>query len=126
MRVKKRSQLTDMSDDDLVDRFEALALSRDEAILDGDISKSSRLYWALEKVELELKRRGDDRMIALTRLFSHTCLQVRLDAAKATLAVTPETALQVLRDIVASREQPQALDAGMCLRALDDGIFKPT
>ncbi len=126
MRVKKRSQLTDMSDDDLVDRFEALALSRDEAILDGDIRKSSRLYWALEKVELELKRRGDDRMIALTRLFSHTCLQVRLDAAKATLAVTPEAGRRVIVEIAASREYPQAGDACMCLRALDEGIFKPT
>ena len=52
-------------------------------------------------------------------------MQVRLNAAKSTLAVAPEAARQELRAIADSREYPQA-DAGMCLGNLDEGIFKPT
>jgi uncharacterized protein DUF2019 len=47
-------------------------------------------------------------------------------AAKATLAVAPETALKMLRTIAESREYPQAGEAGMSLDNLKDGIFKPT
>jgi hypothetical protein len=52
--------------------------------------------------------------------------RVRLKAAKATLAVAPETALKMLRTIAESREYPQAGEAGISLDNLKDGIFKPT
>jgi hypothetical protein len=45
---------------------------------------------------------------------------------KATLAVAPETARRALEGLAASREFPQAGDAGMSLINLDRGIFKPT
>jgi hypothetical protein len=47
-------------------------------------------------------------------------------AAKQTLAVAPAAARQLLEAIQASKMQPEALDAGMCLWTLDEGIFKPT
>jgi len=58
-------------------------------------------------------------------LYRHANAQVRLAAAKATLAVAPEDARQMLQRIADSGEFPQAGDAGMCLVALDRGIFKP-
>jgi hypothetical protein len=45
---------------------------------------------------------------------------------KATLALAPEVARRALEALAASREYPQAGDAGMTLDALDDGIFKPS
>jgi uncharacterized protein DUF2019 len=51
---------------------------------------------------------------------------VRLTAAKATLAVSPDAARRLLRSIADSKEYPQAGDAGMSLVNLDRGIFKPT
>jgi hypothetical protein len=63
--------------------------------------------------------------VALLALYGHQSMQVRLNAAKSTLAVAPEAARQELRAIADSREYPQAGDAGMCLRNLDEGIFKP-
>lgn len=46
-------------------------------------------------------------------------------AAKATLAVAPEAARQMLRAIEGWRRQPYAGDAGMCLVMLDRGTFVP-
>jgi Domain of unknown function (DUF2019) len=47
-------------------------------------------------------------------------------AALSTLALEPRTARMVLEAISLSGRQPQALEAGMALRFLDRGVFKPT
>jgi hypothetical protein len=52
-------------------------------------------------------------------------MQVRVKAAKATLAIAPEAARAQLEAIRASGWQPQALEAGMSLGFLDEGIYKP-
>ena len=52
-------------------------------------------------------------------------MQVRLNAAKLTLAVAPKAAREALEAIASSHHYPQAGDAGMTLFALDDGIFEP-
>jgi hypothetical protein len=110
----------------LVGRFTAVALAQDESLLINDIAKATKLYWQLKEIEGELKaRRGDERR-ALLKLYNHANMQVRLKAVKATLAVAPEVARQELQAIADSREYPQAGEAGMSLRNLDRGIFKPT
>jgi hypothetical protein len=73
----------------------------------------------------ELKRREPDAGLALTKLLDHPNFQVRLQAAKATLAVAPDAARKVIEAISESSRFPQAGDAGMWLEALADGIFKP-
>jgi hypothetical protein len=52
-------------------------------------------------------------------------MQVRLNAAKATLAVAPHAARQTIEAIAASTWPPQCYAARMCLAALDEGVFKP-
>jgi hypothetical protein len=121
----KPSALANMPVEALVDRFAALAMAQDEAILDDDIGEVNRLFAKIEAVKTELKTRPGDQRTALIRLYEHPNLQVRLKAAKATLAVAPERARKLLDAIANSHEQPQAGDAGMCLWALDEGIFKP-
>lgn len=74
----------------------------------------------------ELKRREGDERSALLRLFGHPNMQVRLQAAKKTLAVAPVEARAQLEAIAASKWFPQAGDAGMSLWNLDNGVFKPT
>jgi len=59
------------------------------------------------------------------RLFDHDNFQVRLNAAKRTLAVAPMEARRVIQWIFDSKIYPQAGDVGMCLSNLDDGTFKP-
>ncbi|HLH47728.1 MAG TPA: DUF2019 domain-containing protein [Roseiarcus sp.] len=112
----------------LVARFAAMAIEQDEAEKDsamGDIAKINRLFVQMQTVAEELKNRPGDQRRALLPLFGHPNMQVRLKAAKATLAVAPQEARQALESIAASRWYPQAGDAGMCLWALDEGIFVP-
>lgn len=49
-----------------------------------------------------------------------------MKAALSTLALEPKKARMVLEAISLSGRQPQAMQAGMSLRNLDRGVFKPT
>jgi hypothetical protein len=50
--------LSDMTVDQLVERFAAIALEQYEALLDGDYAKYNRLYDQMEQIETELKQRA--------------------------------------------------------------------
>ena len=122
----KRVNYQRLTVDELVQHFASLALEQDDALLDGDISKINRLFWRLEAAEAELKARDGDQRRALLKLYDHPNAQVRLKATKATLAVAPEAARRMLETIAESGELPQSGEAGMSIRNLDRGIFKPT
>lgn len=122
----KRLSLKDMTANQLVERFMELALDQDEALLREEIATVNQIYDRLKDVEAELKRRAGDQRRALLRLYHHPNPQVRVKAVKATLAVEPKAARQMLKAIAESREYPQAGEAGMSIRALERGIFKPT
>ena len=108
----KRLELQKLTIDELVERFAALGLEQDEA--------------KVEKVEEELKSRTPDQRRALLPLYDHENDQVRLNAANATLAVSPKDARALLEAIAESGVFPQRGDAGMALWALDEGISEPT
>jgi hypothetical protein len=111
---------------ELVDRFKEIALGQDQAIRTDDNAKFRALFQQMEAVEVALKDHPSDQRRALLDLYGDPNPQVRLSAAKATLAVAPEAARRLLRAIADSNDNPQAGDAGMCLVTLDRGIFKPT
>lgn len=119
-------QVQKLGNKQLVDRFVEISLAQDLALLRREISKFNRLFDQKMAVLNELKIRGGDQRRLLLQLFQHANAQVRLNAAKATLAVAPEPARKELQKLVDSKEYPQAGDAGMCLWTLDEGIFKPT
>jgi Domain of unknown function (DUF2019) len=120
------TQINEMTVEQLVERFKAIALDQDEAIRMDDNARFNRLFKLMEVVKEELKARGGDQRRALLRLFKDPNAEVRLKAAKATLAVAPEAARRMLEVIADSNEFPQAGDAGMTLVNLDRGIFRPT
>jgi hypothetical protein len=121
----KQVTLQDLSVDQLVERFAGLALEQDTALLRENITRVNQLYYALKDVEYELTARDGDQRRALVRLYEHKNPQVRLKAVKATLAVAPEVARPMLQAIADSREYPQAGEAGMSIRNLELGIYKP-
>lgn len=121
----KNSDLDNLTTAQLVERFAALGIEEDKAVFDDDNAKYSRLYWQMDAVKEELKRRPGDERRALLPLFDHPNLWVRLMAAKGTLAVAPEAARKMLQTIEAWGRQPYAGDAGMCLVNLNRGIFVP-
>jgi hypothetical protein len=115
-----------MSVTELVEQFAELSLSQFDAELHSDIAKQNKIVLRTMAIAEELKSRPRDQRSALLGLYEHSNVQVRLNAARLTLAVAPEAARQKLQDIKESKEYPQAMDAGMSLWALDEGIFKLT
>jgi len=120
------AKLRNMTMDQLVERFVKIALEQDEAEVMGDTQKFSPLFRQMEAVEDELKARPGDQRRLLLSLYAHPNAQVRVKAAKATLAVAPQAARNALMKLAASHEYPQSGEAGMSLVNLDRGIFKPT
>jgi hypothetical protein len=119
-------KLKDAPIDYLVERFAAICLDQADALLYSDVAKFNRLYEGMVQVREELKRRPGDQRQALTALYDHQNAQVRLQAARASLAVAPQTARNVIAIIANSKIRPQAGDAGMTISNLDRGVFKPT
>jgi|HubBroStandDraft_4_1064222.scaffolds.fasta_scaffold92370_2 hypothetical protein len=121
----KKSNCKSLTVVELVDQFAAICFEQDKAEFEDDIATYNRLYDQKVAVLDELKERPGDQRTALLRLYEHSNLQVKLQAAKATLAVAPEAARRMLREIESWGRQPYAGDAGMCLVSLDRGIFVP-
>jgi Domain of unknown function (DUF2019) len=125
LNAMTRPNLQDMTVDQLMARYISIGVDQDGALLRNQYGKFNRLYDEKKAIENELKRRSGDQRRVLLRLYDHPNAQVRLNAAKATLAVAPEPARRKLQTMADSREFPQAGDAGMTLDFLDDGTFKP-
>jgi hypothetical protein len=121
-----RLRLQDLTTAQLVKRFEEITLAQGEALLEDRLAEFSRLFQQMRGVLDELRVRDGDQREALLPLYEHPNAQVRLKAAKNTLAVAPKEALKVIQAIANSGEYPQAGEAGMCLWNLERGVFKPT
>jgi hypothetical protein len=121
----KHVKLQELTIDELVDRFVELGIGQDKAELYGEISKYNSLFKQMTAVDQELRARGPEARLALLRLYNHPNVQVREQAAIKTLGIAREAARKVLEAIRASKWQPQAMDAGMILRGLDNGQYKP-
>jgi ParB-like chromosome segregation protein Spo0J len=122
----RKVDLSGIGTADLVLRFAQIGVAQDEALLGGEIAKFNRLFDLMADVSNELKRRDGDQRRALIALYKHPNMQVRLKAAKHTLAVAPIEARKKIQEIADSNWFPQAGDAGMSLWNLDRGVFKPT
>jgi Domain of unknown function (DUF2019) len=121
--MKRHKQ--DMTANQLVERFTGIGIEQDQALLRRQHAKFNGLFDEMVAIEDELKRRDGDQRRQLLPPYNHPNAQVRLNAAKATLAVAPEPARRALQTIADSREYPQAGNAGMSLDNLELGIFKP-
>ncbi len=121
----KRSNLHDLTVAELVKRFAAICVEQNKALFLDEIAKFNRLYDKMAAIRDELKIRAGDQRGALLVLFDHPDIQVRLQAARAALAVAPQESRRMIEAIAASHRQPQAGDAGMSLWNLDRGVFVP-
>jgi len=110
----------------LVVRFAEICVEQDQALLRSDVAEFNRLYGQMAAIRDELKSRTGDQRQSLLALYGHENAQVRLQAARASFAVAPNEARQVIEAIASSRKFPQAGDAGMTISNLDNGVFKPS
>lgn len=121
----KKVDVTKLSVDELVERYAAISVAQYQAEDNDNISKYNHLVDDLIAAQAELKSRAGDQRIALMKLYDHPNMQVRLNAAHATLGVAPEAARALLLAIRESRWMPQAMQAGMSLRNLENGVYRP-
>lgn len=110
----------------LVKFFTEIALAQYETHFDFNTRAFNKLFRQMAKVEERLKAMPGDKRSALLPLLGHPNLEVHLRAAKATVAVALEVARATLVALTKIQPTPQAGEAGMCLWALEQGIFKPT
>lgn len=109
----------------LLQRYVAISLDMFEAHRKFNTRGFNRLLPSLMAIEAELKARPGDQRRELVSLLSHENRQVRLNAARATLTITPREARATLEAIRDSKLMPQSLDAGMDLALIDEGIITP-
>jgi len=115
-----------MNVDQLVERFYSIAIEQDKALRSDKIAKYNRLFGDLRVIVDELKGRAGDQRRALVNFLKDENPQVRLKAAIATLALTPDASRLTLQRISDLNEYPQAPFARGILMGLDDGSYTPT
>ena len=111
--------------ENLVAQFEATALAQYRAIWTDQNAIYNRLYARMVDIRLELKARAGDQRRALVPLLLSDNVQVRLMAANTLLSIAPDLARKTLESVRDHGLLPQAADASMMLKALDDGSYVP-
>jgi hypothetical protein len=117
------AEIQAISVQELVGRFLSIGLAQYDAARNADTTKYNRLFASMQTVENELKRREGDQRHALLPLLDHPNVQVRMMAAHAMLAISPALARKAFESVRDSQIFPQAMDAGMSIRALDNGTY---
>jgi hypothetical protein len=114
----------------LVDDYIRVGVAQYEAEREDNLAKFNRLVDSIIAIEAELRHRPGDERRALLSLYgpetARQNIQVRLNAAHATIAIDPLRARAELEAIRTSKHMPQALHAGMSISNLDKGFWKPT
>jgi hypothetical protein len=108
---------------ELVARFLSISLAQYDAARVADTAKYNRLYRKMEDVVNELKSKEGDQRVALLPLLDHPNVQVRMMAAHAMLTISPVLARKAFESVRDAQIFPQAMDAGMTIRALDNGTY---
>ena len=121
MTTKPADQVASVQE--LVKRFVSIGLAQYDAAYVADTRKYNFLFGKMVDVLDELKRREGDQRRALLPLLDHPNLQVRMRAAHAVLSISPALARKAFESVRDSQIFPQAMDAGMTLRALDNGTY---
>ncbi|MGU3496685.1 DUF2019 domain-containing protein [Xanthobacteraceae bacterium A53D] len=123
MKMSKR--IPDFPSEDLVHSFLDLSLKMKRADDALDNGAYNRAHKKLRDIQDELQRRSGDQRALLLPLLAHPDVQVRLNAAVATLALSSE-AEAAMRGIASLGYFSQAAAARGLLRSLDSGQWKPT
>ncbi len=117
--------LDELPTEKIIQEFVNVARRRGSAVLNSETRTANRMFDRMRAIDQVLRRRGHDARMALLPLLKDEDRSVRYYAAKYMLGVTPATARQVIEAIAAINFDALSGDAGMCLDALDDGIFRP-
>ena len=110
----------------LIRIYEGVSVEEFDALELGDMPLVRKLFDKLESIDREIRARGVEARRKMVQLLSHHNPQVRINAAKALLAIAPQEARSALELLASRGPSIQRLDARMCIRHLEEGVFKPT
>lgn len=111
-----KQSFSGMSTDQLVELFAENGIEQDRLLRLSQVSKFKKVFGVMSGIYAELKRRGPQALLALTRLYDHPNMQVQVQAALLTVEVCPDDARLALEAIAKTRRMPQAADARAELR----------
>jgi hypothetical protein len=115
-----------LSIEQLVRIYEGVSVEEFDALELGDMPLVRKLFDKLESIDREIRARGVEARRKMLPLPNHRNPQVRINAAKALLAIAPQEARSTLELLASRGPSIQRLDARMCIRHLEEGVFKPT
>ena len=124
-----KRNLSPLSDEDLRDLFETLAIKQGDAWAPENpktLWRYEKFYFEIVDVVKELQSRPGDGRHILVPLLEHDNLQVRLKTATNVFALVPEQARRSLQWLSETGAAPVFFEAGSFLGAVDDGMYVPT
>ncbi|MDB5360451.1 MAG: hypothetical protein JWO51_1748 [Rhodospirillales bacterium] len=119
-------KLDKLTIEELIVSFVSLSEQQYPLTLNDEVKAANRLVERQDEIGKELRRRGVEARLELTKLFTHQNIQVRMNAATRSLGVAREPALNVLRQIMKEDFGAFRLDAGMTVALVEDGTITPT
>jgi len=122
MAVRK---LETLDDQQLIEHFASVAKALGSAVLDSENDRANRAIRRLWAVCDILRARGDGSLMKLAPLLDAADRFVRYYAAKQLLGVMPVRARTIIEWNHKYGFDALAGDAGMTLRDLDAGFYKP-
>jgi hypothetical protein len=119
------SAFVDLTNQALIDKFSELAKKMGIHVLECDTAKANRIFDQMEKIDRILRDRGSIARFLLLPLLDDRDRFVRYYAAQYLLGLAPERARAVIEWNKKYGFDAIAGDAGMLLRSLDSGKYKP-
>ena len=119
-------ELASLSTDQLLGMYEDISLKEFDAIELGDMPLVQKLIEKQVSLDQEIRARGVEARRKMVQWLSHHNPQARINTAKALLAIAPQEARSALELLASRGPSIQRLDARMCIRQLEEGVFKPT
>lgn len=115
-----------LTTDELITLFVSLSERQYPLTLNDEVKLATLLVRQQDEIGKELRRRGVEARLELTKLFDHPNIQVRMNAAKRSLGIARDPALNVLRQITKEDFGAFRLSAGMTIALVEDGTINPT
>ena len=122
MKIEK---LEDFTNEQLAEKFVELSREMGMAVLDSETRKFNKMFPIMQRIDMILRARGREARLVLLPLLESDDRFVRYYAAKYLLGLVPAPARAVIEDIARYKYDALCGHAGMCLYALDKGIFRP-
>jgi hypothetical protein len=119
------SELSKLSDEELIERFSGAAKEMGAAVLDSAVGKANARFQTMWDIDQILRSRGPSSRLKLLPLLDEADRFIRYYTAKKLLGLVPDRARTEIERNAKYGFDAIAGDANGLLRAFDSGEYKP-